>query len=1074
MRKVLVTAAAVAPLLAACLAGSAFAACPAGGSATNGANVDLPSGCTVTPPGNGAGITINTSNTVTVESGATISNTEVSNSTGILAQGGNTGTVDNKGTISLLSSFAPTTNTFNGVADGPAFATGVNRYGIHVVGPGTFDGSIINDVGGVITIQGENSAGILIDAPITGDLIDNGTLTLTGDAISGGSSTGIAVNANVGGGVTVGAALSATGQGAQGLVINGATVAGQLVIGNTITATGYRSITAPSDPTTLSRLSSTQLFQGGSAVVVGGSVLNGISLTAAATNVPAGQVIVYGGAPALQIGLAGGAINIGNTPSDPHGLSVGGNISASGVYDPFTSPGLGRQVNATAILLGSGAQSTFLLPNGVQLTLSGASGGSAVNLNGGVSIASTGTVTASARESQAVGIEAGAGTTAGEIANAGTIIATIATSHQLLSGLTQIPATSVGILLDPGANVSTINNAGQLTVTTAETMGNTAALPKGAAIGIIDLSGKVTSINNTGAIKAAVTSSNTAIAPIGPSPVAIDVTALNHVGGTSLSNGVTISQAQAAGSTTAPVISGDILFGAGHNVLNVEAGTVTGAVTELAGQTDLGLNISGGGVLDVTKAETHQLSSLTVNGGTLTAKVDPSFALTAGGAFTPIFDLRQSGGTATLTNAQVGVTLDTVQANPAATYVLVQTNGPGDLTVDQISLAPPTSLPFLYTGETAVSPDGSALDVIVSLKTPAELGLNTNEAQAYNAVIQALATNQALGSAVAAQTNLYGFRQLYDQMLPNQGIGTFDSLDAGTRQVADLVSQPPNPDTRIAGTSFWLQEVNNRVKRSTRESIGSTDKLFGLVGGYEHMGQGGGALGLTIAYLNVEDEGAAQPVGANLVTQIVEAGAYYRRNFGGFGLSLEGAGGYAGFKEKRLFLTTGVSLASHGDWHGFFADAHGSANYEARFGRFFVRPEVDLDYLYLDENAHADTGAGPGFDVALAKRTSSRLSGAALVAFGAQFGHDVWFRPEIFGGYREVVEGHIGDTVASFTGTGGPLFTLTPADDHGGWVTVGFSIKGGTPLSYVAIEGDADYRNSEQRYDVYLAGRAFF
>jgi hypothetical protein len=1068
MRKVLVTAAAVAPLLAACLAGSALAACPAGGSATNGVDIDMPSGCTVTPPANGAGVTINSSNSVTLESGASITNTDVNTTAGIQAQGGNTGTVDNKGAISLLSSFTPTTNALNGIADGPVFATGLNRYAIHVVGPGTFVGSIINDVGGAITVQGENSAGILIDAPITGDLINNGALTLTGDALNGGTSTGIAVNAGVGGNVTIGAAVSATGLGAQGLVINnGATVGGQLVIGNTITATGYRSVTAPTDPTTLSRLSPTQLFAGGSAVVVAGNVQNGISLTAAATNVPAGQVIVYGGAPALQIGLAGGSINIGNSPVDGlHGLVVGGDVLASGVYDPFTSPGLGRQVNGTAILLGSGAQSTFALPNGVQLSLLGAGSGNTVNLNGGVSIGTGATLSATAREGQAVGIEAGAGTTAAEINNAGTFTTGVTTSHQLLVGLQQIPAVAAGVIVDPGANVATITNSGQLTVSVAETMSNLAALPKGAAIGIIDLSGKVTAINNSGSIKASVTSSNTAIAPIGPAPIAIDVA-------TSLSNGVTITQTQVSGSTTAPVISGDILFGAGHNLLNVEAGTVTGAVTELAGQTDLGINVSGGGALDITQAQGHQISSLTVNGGILTSKVDPSFALGAAG-FTPIFDLRQSGGTATLTNAEVGVTLDTVQANPQATYVLVQTNGAGDLAVDQVSLEPPTNLPFLYRGETQVSPDGSALDVIVSLKTPAELGLNTNESQAYDAIIQALATNPTLGAAVASTTNLYNFRQLYDQMLPNQGIGTFDALDAGTRQVADLISQPPNPDTRIAGTSFWLQEVNNRVRRSTRESIGSTDKLFGLVGGYEHMGQGGGALGFTIAYLNVEDEGAAQPVGANLVTQIVEAGAYYRRNIGGFGLSLQGSGGYAGFKEKRLFLTTGVSMTSHGDWHGFFADAHGGLYYEARWGRFFLRPEVDVDYLYLDENAHADTGAGPGFDVAVAKRTSSRLSGAALVSFGAQFGHDIWFRPEIFGGYREVVEGHIGDTVASFTGTGGPLFTLTPADDHGGWVTVGFSIKGGTPLSYVAIEGDADYRNSEQRYDIYLAGRAFF
>jgi hypothetical protein len=38
----------------------------------------------------------------------------------------------------------------------------------------------------------------------------------------------------------------------------------------------------------------------------------------------------------------------------------------------------------------------------------------------------------------------------------------------------------------------------------------------------------------------------------------------------------------------------------------------------------------------------------------------------------------------------------------------------------------------------------------------------------------------------------------------------------------------------------------------------------------------------------------------------------------------------------------------------------------------------------------------------------------------------------------------------------------------------GFSLKAGTPLSYVAIEGEAALKNNEQRYDVYLSGRAMF
>ena len=44
----------------------------------------------------------------------------------------------------------------------------------------------------------------------------------------------------------------------------------------------------------------------------------------------------------------------------------------------------------------------------------------------------------------------------------------------------------------------------------------------------------------------------------------------------------------------------------------------------------------------------------------------------------------------------------------------------------------------------------------------------------------------------------------------------------------------------------------------------------------------------------------------------------------------------------------------------------------------------------------------------------------------------------------------------------------------GGWVTAGFSLKSGTQFSYVALEGDADFRHGEQRYDLRVAGRSMF
>jgi hypothetical protein len=472
------------------------------------------------------------------------------------------------------------------------------------------------------------------------------------------------------------------------------------------------------------------------------------------------------------------------------------------------------------------------------------------------------------------------------------------------------------------------------------------------------------------------------------------------------------------------------------------------------------------------------VASLAVGaGGSLTALVDPTFAIGASDT-TAIFDTTvhagQSGtdGTATFADgAKIGISLDNIQTAQSAQYIFVQTSGaPGSLSVGNLGGTVLQNSPFLYTA--ASSSDAANLYVTLTLKTPTQLGLNASGTAAFDAVFQALTKDQNLAQAMIAPTTQYGFLQLYNQMLPDQGIGSFESLESATQKIASLTAQTPDAGTRIAGTSMWLQEVNATLKRNDGETLGETDKVFGMVGGYEKMGAAGGALGVDAAYLNIGGLGTFQPVTSSLVENIAEVGAYYRRAWGDLRISLRGGGGYAWFNENRSFVTTGVSLTSTGSWTGYFADAHAGAAYEFHISRFYIRPELSADYLSLNENAHSETGAGPGFDISIAQRNSERMTGSALLSFGTQYGHDAWFRPELFGGYRQVFFGNIASTTAAFT-DGNP-FTLSPGNVNGGWLVAGFSLKAGTPLSYVAIEGEADIRNNEQQYDVFLSGRAMF
>lgn len=1122
MRRALLTAVAVAPLMAA-VAGPALAACPATGTTTSSAgNIEAPTSCTIAPKAGQAGLTLNSNNNITIDTGATISSTDQDNATGILVLGGNTGSVANSGAITLSSSFTAPTNSSNGLLDG-AFTSGTGRYGIRVIGPGVFTGDIVNAAGSAITISGDNSFGVSIETGVIGSLNNAATLSVLGN-----QTVGVNIAGSISGDVSTTAPITATGAGAQGLVTS-APIGGALTIGAGVTSTGYRSTTAPTVATALSSLTATQLQQGGPAVAIGGDVAGGVTVSGAittgsgstATTTPAAAVSEFGSAPAMQFGAAGKAITIGNTSADPFGLVIGGTVSAAGVYEQKTSPNLPAPVPATGLLLGAGGT---------------------VNLSGGVHI--TGSVTATALDAQATAIEIGSGTTAGAIVNDNTINAAVTADAA---------ASSEGVLIDSGAHVGSIINAGSLLATVTDSVST-----NGSAAAIDDRSGSLAAIHNTGTIAAALVPTDTSFVLTGPT-VAINVAnSLNGVAitqtpsitfqgqpapqftgsisgttltvtavtsgtlvvgetlyGAGIAAGTTIT-AQASGTGGAgtytlstsqtvtseglsaagpvPSINGDILFGAATpaapNILDVETGSTKGALSEQVTAVDpatgavistdrnLNLTVNGGASVDVTRAQLHEVTSISVGSGSvLTAAVDPSFALGAANP-TPIFDTTvhagQAGpdGVASFADgAQIGVSLDALQTAPVAKYVFVQTSGaPGSLSVGNLDQTLLQNAPFLYTA--AASSDAGHLYVTVSLKSAQQLGLNPSGTAAFSAVFNALEHDSKLADAIIQPTTELGFLQLYNQMLPDQGLGTFDALEAATQKIASLTGQTPDAGTRVAGSSLWLQEVNETVKRNDGATIGSTDKVFGLVGGYEKMGAAGGALGATLAYLNIQDLGVFQPIGGRLVTQLLEAGGYYRRAWGGLRFSVRAAGGYAWFDEQRQFVTTGVSETSVGHWNGYFGDAHAGLAYEARIGRFYLRPELSADYLYLNENAHSDTGAGPGFDLMIARRTSDRMTASAIMTLGSQYGHDAWFRPEIFGGYREVLLGNLASTTAAFPG--GLPFTLEPGNTKGGWVTAGFALKAGTPLSYVALVGEADLRRDEQRYDVYLAGRAMF
>jgi hypothetical protein len=916
------------------------------------------------------------------------------------------------------------------------------------------------------------------------------------------------------------------------------------------------------------------MSQGGSAVIIGGNVGGGIILSAApldaVTNAstlndmingvsypqidqPTGSITTYGQAPAMVIGSATNNVTIGivngntNTILGPdagnYGLINNGAITANGVFDQTNYPNLPAPVSATALQIGSGGGFTATIQNGIY---------------------NTGSIEAQSYQANATAIHFIAGGGTPQIVNDGLIDANSIQESTATSGIPQVSVNA--ILIEPGANVTSITNNSGITANLTGTAGI------GGAIGaIIDKSGTLSTILNTGSISAQATQT-LITAPMPATETAIDMSAGTGpqtitqkastnaviVNSALYNNSFTYNQGQVVNynglvyqATTSigeaidpldypsdwrqigalvPYINGSVLMGSGGSTITVSAGTIEGPIINLGTGSNNSLVINGpsggslaatavvGGIEEVAgslaeqqvaSGGTMQLSgggngtlTISVNNGTLSdlnphAETISGINVGANGLLLVSADPSNNTNTKFLTTgssvfaqgAQIGITLLSVPQVTTSVYTILQTLPGSTLSAGTFGAGAIGSAPWLYSATAAYLPgdDGgpSELQLTVTRKTAAQIGFNAAEAAALDAILAAAPNNVAIQNALLSQNTEAGLKAVYDQLLPPQGEGLFDALDAAAQAVGGMVGTAPEAGSRVAGTSLWLQEVNERVNRDTEQTIGSYAKLVGLVGGYEVAGPGGGAAGLTLAYFNADELDNADQLGTGETASMVELGAYYRRTAGRFSVSVRGAVGYSWFSDTRVFATTGATSATnansasgtefqaHSSWGGIFYDGQFNVTYEQPlFGRYYARPELSADFLELDEGAHSDSGGGNGFDLNVADRDSRRLSGEAELVLGREWGQATWLRAEIRGGYREIFSGDVGDTVASFNG--GNPFTLAPSDDRGGWFTAGFSIKGGSVYSYLALEGDVDLRAGEQRYDIRVAGRSIF
>ena len=1000
----------------------------------------------------GSAITVDSDHDATNEGKLVVTNAD--GASGIEVVGDRQADIVNSGTITIDETYAPEDIDNDKDLDGP-FAVGRDRAGIRV------RGNVTGDVRhtGTITVEGNESAGISVAGQIEGDLEHNGKTSVVGD-----DSVGLEVG-DVTGDVRLAGTITAAGEGSKGAHLGG-DIGGALVVQGDISSTGYRYTTPPADP---SKLDDDDLLQGGSALVVEGDVANGIHFAVAPEDADkddpdedkdgiedakegSAKVVSYGGAPAVVIGAEDRDIAIGAVPAtgSGFGLIIDGGIAGHGLY---------AGVDGNGMVIGGR--------------------GGAVAIEEGISVA--GTIEATSKDANATALRLGSGASTGELRISGTISATTGKDAE---------SRAAAISIDQGADLAHLRNSGTIKATSGG--------DDGSAIAIIDNSGTLRLVENSGKIVA-----TGAEAGSGRN-VAIDLS--------SVTAGATIKQTAVGSGVDAPAIEGDIRFGTGSDLLQIDDGKVTGRVTFASGQDRLTMSGDaafsgrvdfggqademalagkssfsgeadfGGGAASVTLSDKASFTgsflgsqnvAVAVDGGTLDLAAPTTIAsLDVGAKGVVVATLSKDAGEGSAltvggnANFEEGAKLKlrlTDIADAEGTYTVIQA---GSLTGADELASDNTLVPFMYEAALAVQETAGLVSVDIERKATEDLGLNRAQSTAYDALYTALAEDEDIAGVFLGITDEDLFRATVAQTLPDHAGGAFEGISLGMRTFARRLADGDGPIESTGKLRLTFEGAGWGSSKDVQESASYDLDGLGFSGGAE-LATGIGTVGASASWLwNRHDSGRENSVLSNTY----EAALYWRGDWGAFSSFARGSYGLSDFEGSRQFLGMNgddrLARTIERDWSGNVASFMAGASVEGGTQYFFIRPSVIVDYIRLDENGYEETGGGDALDLSIEDRTSDELGLNLATAlgfdlFGMSQGDDIWMRLEAEGGWREILSGELGGTTARFGD--GESFTLLPDQRSSGWFAR-LRGQGGDEFYTISGELSAEERNDKVGY----------
>lgn len=1000
----------------------------------------------------GAVVTVDSSSTVNVNASGIIyagtATSPQSGAIGIQINPGTTTTITNAGTISVLENYDPTTadaTHVNGSFLNGAVSAVSGRYGIYGAAGGTITGSISNVAStGVITVDGENSAGIRIDSTLAGTFNTQGAITVLGD-----NSQGVKLGA-VAGSVTIGGTIAVTGSGAQGYVQSGdVTIANGstgvvLIDGSIGNGTSYTDTSGVSLVLGTSRLNTNTPI-----VEIDGNVAGGVLINAptssTSTDTNRGTITANGNNPALQIGGATN-ITIGANANTDNGSLNGSTNSGSfalGIDGSVTANAAASGVNASAVVIGGR--------------------GGNVTLKGGMEV--YGTVAANTSTGAATAILINAGSNVPVLFNTGTIKTTASANQEALGNLYAVQ--------DLSGTLTSVTNQGYITVSGA-TEGTAAAIDLSHTSAATTLVQSYTSTNasNETTDKAATTYNPltaTLYAGItgdillgtGANTVTIKSGAVNgntYFGGGSTNTvtaadvtrwvgNINVGTSAAPGSLTMTLndyaqFNGtlNLYGGTGSLTLNNNAsflGTVTGGTA---------FNVSvTGGTFGANATTTTTINTLNVaSGGSLRVLIDGSSGAGVASKLVANSATFASGAKLSLSVNQLINTVGTYDVLSAGTL-----NGASTLTASSLNL------PVLFSG--AITTSATDVYVTIAKATPAALGLTTAQTAAYTAILNDAANNTNLQKTLLQIYDTPTLRGRFNELLPNYAGGSFDTVTRATR-IANEHFTDDSTLFSISDSAAWFEPIVFHGGRKYGDTPGFKSSGGGISTGFEKV-TAIGNVGFQLAWLSGDAKAATFQ---SVKTSEFELGLFWRRADGPLYMWAGGNLGRESFKTTRTFFgqyttttgnavtTTNFTYGANGHWAGWSATATAGLSYTLPLGEHFsLRPRGSVEYDRLQENHYIESGDTPIALTVASRKSSQVTANTTLMAqwsSGPSSHEGRPFAVELEAGRRSWVSGQLGTTTGTFET--GDVFSIDGGHLPSAWVGNLSILQGGLDYTW--------------------------